>query len=256
MNEILDLLAPLVLRFEAQLMTGVGLFSRLSILMLMLPGIGGRMLPIQVRLALALGLMSILFPLVSPVESGTTGALVGLIVGEILVGLTLGFTVRILLFALSISGAIIAQTLSLSQIFGFSAEGDSSSLLSTILTLGASTLFLTADLEIEAIRLLIGNLEAMPLGFAATLPSSDIAAEATGLAAEAIRFGITLTLPFLVLNFAYYIILGFLNRAMPQLMITFVGLPAVTLGGLTLLTLSIVAMLTVWLGRVAGVLGS
>lgn len=253
MSAFLDAVAPLLFRFEAELLTAVALFTRLSILMLMMPGIGGQMVPVQVRLSLALALLGILFPFAVPIEAETTGDLAGLLGGEALIGLVLGFTVRLFLFALAVTGAILAQTMSLSQIFGFSADGDSSSLVATILTMAAATLFLTADLEIEAVNLFLRNLEALPLGFAARLPSSDIAEQATELAAEAISFGITLTLPFLVLNFAYYIILGFLNRAMPQLMITFVGLPAVTLGGLTLFTLSAAGMLTIWLGRVAGV---
>jgi flagellar biosynthetic protein FliR len=58
----------------------------------------------------------------------------------------------------------------------------------------------------------------------------------------------------MVLNFAFYVLLGLLNRAMPQLMVTFVGLPAITLGGLILLMLTAASLLTAWAARMGEVL--
>ncbi|MEM8699663.1 MAG: flagellar biosynthetic protein FliR, partial [Pseudomonadota bacterium] len=43
--------------------------------------------------------------------------------------------------------------------------------------------------------------------------------------------------------------LGAINRAMPQLMVAFVGAPAITAGGLALLALAAPLILTLWLDR-------
>ena len=62
----------------------------------------------------------------------------------------------------------------------------------------------------------------------------------------AMTFGITLAWPFVVVNLIYNIGLGFINKAMPQLMVAFVGAPFMVGAGLILLTAILVTMLTVW----------
>jgi len=85
----------------------------------------------------------------------------------------------------------------------------------------------------------------MPLGLA--VDSGNSADWLTGVAVSLFRLCLSLALPFLILNFAYNLILGFLNRAMPQLLVSFVGLPGITLAGLFLLMFCAAAMLTGWL---------
>lgn len=251
MNEIVALAAPLAESLRDWIPTAAALFTRLSLVVFLMPGIGGETVSVRIRLALAVSLMGLLLPLT---ERAPEIVLPLLIASEAFAGFALGFGVRIFVFALSLSGSAVAQSLSLSQILGVPSEGDSSGVVSALFSLAAATLFLTADFDVAMLRLLVGNLEALPLGFAGSVASGSAAAIATQLGAEVISFGIVLSIPFLVLNFAYYLILGFLNRAMPQLMVTFVGLPAITLSGFILLTASIGAMLTVWLARVSEVL--
>ena len=52
----------------------------------------------------------------------------------------------------------------------------------------------------------------------------------------------------MVASFIYNLTLGVINRAMPQLMVAFVGAPFTTLGGLVLLLLATPIMLHHWLG--------
>ncbi|MEO1657084.1 MAG: flagellar biosynthetic protein FliR [Pseudomonadota bacterium] len=252
MIEILEALGPLVGLANDWIPSAVALLSRMSLLILMIPGLGGTALPTRIRLILALTLVFVILPLANRVEAETTADYTLLIAGEALIGFVLGFSVRVFVFALNITGTIIAQAMSLSQIFGVTLEGDSSSLVATILTSAAATLFLTADLEVAMIGLFVQNLEVMPLGGAPLLVSGAVAEQTTRAAADALAFGITLAVPFMVMNFAYYLVLGFLNRAMPQLMVTFVGIPAITLSGLILFTLAISGLLALWLSRIAG----
>ena len=46
-----------------------------------------------------------------------------------------------------------------------------------------------------------------------------------------------LAAPFVIVSVLYNITLGVINRAMPQLMVAFVGAPVITAGGLALLAL-------------------
>ena len=64
-------------------------------------------------------------------------------------------------------------------------------------------------------------------------------------------FKITLSLafPFLLLNFIYNLLLGFVNRAMPQLLVSFVGMPAMIGIGMILLAISFGTILLLWVGH-------
>ena len=52
--------------------------------------------------------------------------------------------------------------------------------------------------------------------------------------------------PFVAMNLLYNVCLGFINKAMPQMMVAFVGAPFLVGAGMFLLAVSIGAMLMVW----------
>jgi len=56
----------------------------------------------------------------------------------------------------------------------------------------------------------------------------------------------SLSAPFLIASLLYNVALGVINKAMPQLMVAFVGAPAITWGGVGLLMLVTPAILTSW----------
>jgi flagellar biosynthetic protein FliR len=64
---------------------------------------------------------------------------------------------------------------------------------------------------------------------------------------RAFSLAFTLAAPFVILSVLYNCALGVINKAMPQLMVAFVGAPVITLGGLFVLALSAPAMLSFWL---------
>ena len=65
--------------------------------------------------------------------------------------------------------------------------------------------------------------------------------------AQAFSLSFTLAAPFVILSVLYNFALGAINRAMPQLMVAFVGAPLITAGGLALLLIASQHMLTVWI---------
>lgn len=201
MTGSLGLLSAFAESLGSSVNIAMALFTRLSLLMLLLPGLSGSVIPVRIRLILALTLLAMILPLVDVPEI-TDARLPAVLITEAAIGLSLGLAVRMLFFALSISGAIIAQALSLSQIFGTSMDGDSSSTISNALVMAGSALFLTADFEVAAIGMFVDNLTAVPVGAPGLFASGQTAEFLTRLASEAIAFGVMLALPFLVLNFA------------------------------------------------------
>jgi flagellar biosynthetic protein FliR len=73
---------------------------------------------------------------------------------------------------------------------------------------------------------------------------------------RAFATGFSLAMPFVIASFLYNLALGVINRAMPQLMVAFVGAPALTAGGLVLLALSAPLVLAVWLAALNGFLAA
>ena len=57
--------------------------------------------------------------------------------------------------------------------------------------------------------------------------------------------------PFVIGSLLYNVALGIINRAMPQLMVAFIGAPALTWGGLALFAVAAPLILSVWLAAFA-----
>jgi len=123
-------------------------------------------------------------------------------------------------------GNVVSQALSISQVLGEGIATEPNTTISTLLMMAGVTLLVTMGVHIEAIAILVKSFDMFPLGRAPNL--DGMAYWLTHKGADAISMGITLALPFIVLNFVYNAILGFLNRAMPQLMVSLTVFSALT----------------------------
>lgn len=233
------------------LVIGAGAVTlRLSLMVFLLPGIGERVVPVRVRIAVLLGLLFALLPVVlsgSPVP--TAGALVPLFAGEALIGFGLGFTCRVMIFALTAAGTIIAQSISLSQILGSGLMEEGNPSVSLLLTIGGAALFVTLDLHTAMVGLFAESYEVFPL--MASPETGGLAEWAVMRTADAFALAVSLALPFVLIGFLYTLVLGLVAQAMPQMMVTFIGVPANVLAGLVLLALSIGLLLTRWADALA-----
>ena len=229
------------------LIPAMGVFVRLGALLYLLPAIGETVVSIRIRLACALALAVLIMPVLSQDFGGTvysvSGAF-GLIIMEVIYGLVLGFGFRLMVYTLQILGNVVSQALSISQVLGEGIATEPNTTISTLLMMAGVTLLVTMGGHIEAVGILIMSFEMFPIGAAPNL--DGMAYWLNQKASDAFSMGITLALPFIILNFVYNAILGFLNRAMPQLMVSFVGMPAITGAGLFLLAISVGTILTTW----------
>lgn len=245
--EFLTDYSDLIIANAAYVVPIVAIFTRLSIFIFMLPGLGEVGIPVRVRLSLGFLLTWMVAPLLVPgidTSNITISGTAILISKEALHGFFLGFAFRAMMFGLQITGSIISQSMSLSQIFGEGITTEPNTTLSTLFMLSGTTLALTMDLHLMAIGVFVGSFQTFPLGqsFDADMSAYWAAEKFSGV----FSFSLALALPFMLLNFVYNLILGFLNRAMPQLMVSFVGMPAITGAGLFLLVLSAGGILLIW----------
>lgn len=223
---------------------GFAIFLRVAAVAALMPAFGERSVPTRVKLVLALAFTVIIAPSVSTSSPPTdvTG-LSQLILAEIVSGVALGLGLRLFILALQTAGSIAAQSTSLSQVLGGAAV-DPLPAMGYILVVAGMALAVMSGLHIKAVQLLIMSYDFLPLG---RFPeASDISQWGVTQVARAFSLAFTLAAPFVVLSVLYNVALGAINRAMPQLMVAFVGAPLITAGGLALLLIASPYMLLVW----------
>jgi flagellar biosynthetic protein FliR len=227
---------------------------RLGLVLLLMPGLGDILVPVRTRVDFVMVLTLALMPAVGAYEVETPLALFTLLIGEAMIGFVLGIGVKLLATALQMAGTLIAHALSLNQIFGVAQEAENINLLGSLLGYAGGLLFLATGLPIEMFAALAASVSAMPLGSGVMAEPGELLDFGLRITAESFRLGAALAVPFLIMNTAFYFILGVINRAMPQLMVTFIGLPGLTLLGLILLSLMIGPILIAWMSAVGGAL--
>ena len=246
----MDFLTPMsnvIIENLALLVPVMAIFTRMSAFIYLLPGIGETVISQKVRLGAAFLMTWILVPglvpnLTLPDLTLVSGTL--MIAKEGFHGLMLGFAFRIMVFVLQMLGNIVSQALSISQVLGEGIATEPNTTISTLLMMAGTTLLVTMNLHIEAIGIFYRSYEIFPLG--STPHMDNVAFWMTQKAMKMFAFSVTLALPFIILNFVYNMMLGFLNRAMPQLMVSFVGLPAITGAGMFLLVIASGSILLFW----------
>lgn len=224
-------------------------FLRVGAMTSLLPVFGEKSVPLRVRLGLAVAFTLVVLPAIAPAIGPPplrSGLALGMIGVETLVGLLFGIMVRLFVLALLMAGAIAAQSTSLSQLFGGSAGGEPSPAIGHLLVSGGLALAAVLGLHVHLAAYMIGSYTLVPPGI---LPSAQtVIAAGLGEVARAISLAFSLAAPFVIAALLYNIMLGIINRAMPQLMVTFVGAPALTAGGLLLLVGAVPLMLETWSG--------
>ena len=226
---------------------GVVVFLRAAALCFALPGLGEQSLSVRVRLVLALMLAAAVAPAVLPVLPGMTPGLPTLALAlatETLAGLFLGLMLRLFVMAIQIAGSIAAQSTSLSQIMG-QAGADPLPAIGHVLTVSALALLMLTGFHVKAAGFLVLSYDILPpLQF----PSPAAVAEAgRARVGQAFVLGFSLAAPFVILAVLYNLTLGVINKAMPQLMVAFVGAPVITFGSVAMLFLCAPFILTAWL---------
>jgi len=241
MSELLQF----VVELSAQsLWTGIVVFLRVGSAMALLPAFGDQMVPARIRLVLALMFTVFLAPAISdslilPDDPASLG--IGFI-AEIIIGLALGMVLRFFILALQTAGAIAAQSTSLSQIFG--NAGEPAPAIGHILLFAGLALAVMNDLHIQVTQYLLLSYTVLPVG---QMPDARILTDwgLRGLV-QTFALAFTLSAPFLIASLIYNFALGIINRAMPQLMVTFVGAPAITAGGMLLMIAAAPVLLLAW----------
>ena len=229
---------------------GIGLwhlfavFLRVSALVSLLPAFGESSVPARIKLGCAVAFTLVVAPAIHPPDVAPSVLSMARLVGtEVLIGMTLGIGLRLFVLALQTAGSIAAQSTSLSQLLGGAAV-DPVPAMGYLLTLAGLALSVLLGLHIRAAQFLIHSYTLFPMGLAPSAP--DLSQWGVLQISRSFGLAFALATPFVIASLIYNLALGVINRAMPQLMVAFVGAPAITFAGLFLLFAGAPLILSVW----------
>jgi len=238
-------LAELTAVSTTLLWKGFAVFLRVSALVSLLPAFGEQSVPTKIKLCIAFAFTLIIAPAVvvpaTPIQLDTT---LWFTLTEITAGLILGIGLRMFVLILQTAGSIAAQSTSLSQVLGGAIAEPVPAIAHTLVISGLAFAVMTG-LHVRFAQMVIFSYEMLPMG---RLPNgSDVSEWGIDQVRRAFTIAFTLAAPFVILSILYNVALGVINKAMPQLMVAFVGAPVITAGGLMLLCLSAPSLLSTWL---------
>lgn len=243
----LESLQDLVLLGAAGLKVWLVVFFRIAAMIALMPLLGEQVIPLRLRLGAAVALTMVVFPaLVDHIpDPGDGFGLIAYLGTESVIGLALGLIVRLLFMTLQMAAAQMAQAASLSQMIG-GIGPEPQPAIGQLMMFAGLALAAKAGLVAHIAGLAIRTYDLLPPG---QLPApSDMANWGLTHTAAAFTLSFSLSAPLVIGSVLYNIALGLINRAMPQLSVSFIGAPALTFGMLVLLALGLPALLAIWLG--------
>ncbi len=229
------------------------ILARLSFVIFLMPGIGEQVITNRVRVFILIGVtmaMATSGYFTTSIPTDLT-SLFGLIVTEVVVGFSLGVMLRMTIWMLTIAGSVIAQSIGLSQFLAPALEHEAQTLTANMLSMAGAAVLLSANFHVVAIASLMRLYGDIPLGGLALLSGPMMM---QGFY-SAFGFALMLAWPFVAVNLLYNICLGFINKALPSLMVAFVGAPFLVGAGTMLLALSVAGLLVAWKDRALQIVG-
>jgi len=215
-------------------------FTRIAAMLAIAPVFGSRLIPLRVRLAIALLLTWVVVPLIPPVPAidplSATAVLVT--VQQILLGLAIGFSLQLVFATLVIAGQTIAMGMGL----GFAQMVDPQNgvnvpVIGQYYVVMATLLFLAMNGHLALFRVLIDSFQSVPIG-ADTLSREDfrtIDYWGVRLFGNAIMVALPAVASILLVNISF----GVVSRSAPQLNVFGVGFPVTLTLGFVVLVFAI-----------------
>lgn len=224
-------------------------FVRIGAMVALMPGLGDPSVPQRVKLALVVAFTLVVTPILADRIGPDATPTVLALGGEVVAGLLLGVGMRLFIVALQTAAAMIAQATTLSQLFSGAAP-EPQPAVGNLFVMAGVALALVTGLHVRAAELLLLSYDLLPPGG----PLSAASAADWGLAVIGRTFSLAFSLaaPFVIASLIYNLALGVINRAMPALMVSMVGAPALTLGALALMAVATPVILAAWLDAFSG----
>jgi flagellar biosynthetic protein FliR len=220
-------------------------FTRIAAMLAIAPIFGSRMVPMRIRLVVALLLTWIILPLLPQVPAVTPFSAAGVLVTvqQLVIGLAIGFSIQLVFATLIVAGQTIAMGMGL----GFAQMVDPQNginvpVIGQYYVVVATLLFLALNGHLALIHALADSFQTLPVGVEA-LSREDLRSIAywgVRLFADAIMVALPAVTSILLVNLAF----GVVSRSAPQLNIFGVGFPVTLTLGFVILVFAISSLLS------------
>ena len=226
-------------------------FARLGAILMLLPGLGETYVPPRIRLSLALVITLVVWPIAAPVLPAlpeSVGGMAGWVIREVATGLMIGAILRAFMTALATAGEVVSlqTTLSFAQSTN-PMQAQPGSTLSAFLTLLGVTLLFATNTHHLFLAGLAGSYEL--IAPVRPLITADFVELAVRTLADSFMLGIQLAAPVIVFAIIFNLASGLVGRVMPQFQVFFATAPLSILLGLSIFTLSLGVVGTIFIDR-------
>lgn len=226
-------------------------FARLGAILMLLPGLGETYVPPRIRLSLALLITLVVWPIAAPALPAlpeSVGGMAGWVIREVATGLMIGAILRAFMTALATAGEVVSlqTTLSFAQSTN-PMQAQPGSTLSAFLTLLGVTLLFATNTHHLFLAGLAGSYEL--IAPVRPLITADFVELAVRTLADSFMLGIQLAAPVIVFAIIFNLASGLVGRVMPQFQVFFATAPLSILLGLSIFTLSLGVVGTIFIDR-------
>lgn len=233
-----------------QLVTFLLVFARIGCAIMLLPGFGDTTIPMEVRLFFALGLSFIFVPVLGPylpAEIPQQPVAFGiLVIREMVAGLFIGLMAQIMMIAMNIATMLIAHATSLSSAMTFNPQmASQSTVISSFISLLVIVMIFVTDLHHMLLLGVIDSYRLIPV--AAPLVFGDMAFTLAEGISLALRVGLMIVTPFVVVSFGVFIAMGLVARLVPQIQVFILSIPVQIITGLIVFITALSAMMLYFL---------
>jgi flagellar biosynthetic protein FliR len=235
----------------AQFWAFLQIFARVSALFISAPVFGAREIPAMVKVGLSAILSLVLLPIVGAtldhVVPSTLYAMVGNLVGQVLIGLLIGLIVSLLFAAVRVGGDVLDYQMGFTQATTFNPQfNETVSPIANFQYQYAIVLYLIANGHWLLLASLERSFVKLPVG---QLVFSGVTVGAfTDLTYQMLVAGLQIAAPGAAVLLITDIAFAFLNRALPQMQVFYLGMPVKVMVGLAVV-IAIIPSLTFVVGQ-------
>lgn len=229
-------------------------FVRVGAALMLFPGYSAPYVPPRLRLLLGLTIALIVTPVVAPTLPAmpdSAVALVMIVLGETVIGLFFGTIGRLYLAALTTAGMFIAYASSMANaLTNDPSAAQQGSIAGSFLTAAALVFIFSLDLHHLMLMAVVDSYQLFVPGQAP--PVADFADMISNVVAKTFLLSFQIASPFILVAMIFTLGLGLLGRLMPQMQVFFVAMPLQIGIGLTVLAMTLPALLRWFAGAFEG----
>ena len=230
----------------------IQVFARVTALFHTAPVFGATEVPRQVKVGLSAIISFVLVPIVKPSLGHTVPAslyaTIGMLVGQIVIGLAMGFVVSLLFDAVRVAGNILDYQMGFTQAALFNPQfGETVTPIANFQYQYAIVIYLLANGHWMLIAALQKSFIALPISrLTLGVHALDAFVSATF---QMLVTGLEIVAPAAAVLLITDVAFAFLNRAVPQMQVYFVGMPVKVMVGLGVFVLVLPLFTAVEIGR-------